>query len=113
MGSKTIDADLPPWLTAAQFDALRTLMQSLSDERIPYVVGGGLAGNLHGSSWPLHDIDLDVLHRDHSIVEASIGPTTIGPCSVRRVWQSVGAVALRFPSPEPMLMRAELRRQPT
>jgi hypothetical protein len=27
---------------------------------VPYVISGGLAGNLHGSCWPLHDIDLDI-----------------------------------------------------
>lgn len=51
---------LPPWLTAAHLGALRRLVAALQSLSIPYVVTGGLAGNLHGSTWPLHDIDIDV-----------------------------------------------------
>lgn len=51
---------LPPWLTHAQHAALRTLVEWLDAASVAYVASGGLAGNLHGSRWPLHDIDVDV-----------------------------------------------------
>lgn len=60
MGSTTSHSNLPGWLTGAQFEVLRTVIEVLAAGRTPYVASGGLAGNLHGSSWPLHDIDLDV-----------------------------------------------------
>lgn len=51
---------LPPWLTAAQYAVLRELVGRLARWQVPYVVTGGLAGNLHGARWPLHDLDIDV-----------------------------------------------------
>lgn len=51
---------LPPWITPAQHRVLAWLVARLDTLGIPYVASGGLAGNLHGSDWPLHDIDLDV-----------------------------------------------------
>lgn len=51
---------LPSWITAQQFDVLKELRKELDGSRIPWMATGGLAGNLGGSSWPLHDIDLDV-----------------------------------------------------
>lgn len=54
------DAPLPAWITPAQYAVLRRLVATLDAWQVPYVASGGLAGNLHGSAWPLHDIDLDV-----------------------------------------------------
>lgn len=51
---------LPQWISPVKNEALRRLIADLIARRIPYVATGGLAGNLHGSNWPLHDIDLDV-----------------------------------------------------
>jgi len=51
---------LPAWISPAQFSALADLVGFLDDARVPYAVSGGLAGNLAGSQWPLHDIDVDV-----------------------------------------------------
>lgn len=51
---------MPPWITAAQRDALATLLDALHDIGLPFQATGGLAGNLHGSQWPLHDLDFDV-----------------------------------------------------
>ena len=51
---------LPPWLTAAQYAVLRELIGLLARWNVPYVATGGLAGNLHGAHWPLHDVDFDV-----------------------------------------------------
>jgi hypothetical protein len=42
-----------------QIAVLRWLVEALEGAGIPYQATGGLAGNVHGSLWPLHDIDLD------------------------------------------------------
>ena len=39
---------------------LKSLFGFLEGSGLEYRISGGLAGNLHGSEWPLHDIDLDV-----------------------------------------------------
>lgn len=50
----------PLWITRAQREALATLLDALRDIGLPFQATGGLAGNLHGSRWPLHDLDFDV-----------------------------------------------------
>lgn len=56
-----IDAPLlPAWITPAHFTVLRRLVETLDAWDLPHLASGGLAGNVHGSLWPLHDIDLDV-----------------------------------------------------
>lgn len=52
--------DLPAWLTPVQFSVLTRLVGTFQALGVPYVATGGLAGNLHGSTWPLRDIDVDV-----------------------------------------------------
>lgn len=47
-------------LTPAQHGALSMLVTTLDAHTIPYQITGGLAGNFHGSLWPLHDLDLEV-----------------------------------------------------
>src|SRR5262249_24945636 len=54
-------------VTLEQMGVLRQLVAALERSGIPYQATGGLAGNVHGSLWPLHDIDLDV-------------PTALLPC---------------------------------
>jgi hypothetical protein len=51
---------LPSWITSPQLDVLQELRATLDRESIPWMAVGGLAGNLWGSTWPLHDLDLDV-----------------------------------------------------
>lgn len=51
---------LPLWITSAQREALGTLVDALREIGLPFQATGGLAGNLHGSQWPLHDLDFDV-----------------------------------------------------
>lgn len=53
-------AGLPNWITPQQLSVLQELHDTLERERIPWMAAAGLAGNLWGSTWPLHDIDLDV-----------------------------------------------------
>jgi hypothetical protein len=50
----------PDAVSPAQWRALLRLVSALDAAGIAYQFSGGLAGNVHGSAWPLHDIDLDV-----------------------------------------------------
>ena len=52
--------DLPRWISPAQYRALARVIAAIEGMAVPYQVSGGLAGNLHGSRWPVEDIDLDV-----------------------------------------------------
>lgn len=69
---------LPPWITPAQHRVLAWLVTRLDALGIPYVASGGLAGNLHGSDWPLHDIDLDVPASRMADVTAAIAASFPG-----------------------------------
>lgn len=51
---------LPSWLSSVQLRALFRVLDVLDELGVPFVATGGLAGNLHGSAWPLHDLDFDV-----------------------------------------------------
>lgn len=54
------DASRPSWITPAQLAVLGRLLTTCRALGLPHVATGGLAGNLHGSAWPLHDLDVDV-----------------------------------------------------
>jgi len=47
-------------LTRSQERAVRRLIGFLDEAAACYQFSGGFAGNLHGSRWPLHDLDLDL-----------------------------------------------------
>lgn len=50
--------------------ALKIVIPILNEHNITYRVTGGLAGNLYGSQWQLHDIDIEVAQSDiNKIVE--------------------------------------------
>jgi hypothetical protein len=51
-------------LTSAQERAIRQLVRILDKAAACYQFSGGFAGNLHGSRWPLHDLDVDVAQQD-------------------------------------------------
>ena len=51
---------LPSWITQQQYAVLEEVSSELDRRDIPWMAVGGLAGNLWGSAWPLHDIDVDV-----------------------------------------------------
>src|SRR4029077_3676864 len=44
-----------------------------------YQFTGGFAGNLHGSAWPLHDLDLDVARADLPEVAERLRPYVTRP----------------------------------
>src|SRR5262249_46509903 len=66
-------------LTAAQERALRRLVGILDLAGARYQFTGGLAGNLHGSRWPLHDLDVDVARDDLLRLTELLEPYTIQP----------------------------------
>jgi GNAT superfamily N-acetyltransferase len=66
-------------LTAAQERALRRLVGLLDQPGACYQFTGGFAGNLHGSRWPLHDLDVDVARADLSRVAELLRPYTTRP----------------------------------
>ncbi|MBF2067638.1 MAG: hypothetical protein IGS39_24950 [Calothrix sp. C42_A2020_038] len=44
--------------------ALKLIIPIFEQHNITYRITGGLAGNLYGSQWPLHDIDIEVAQKD-------------------------------------------------
>jgi GNAT superfamily N-acetyltransferase len=66
-------------LSASQEGALRRLIGLLNDAGACYQFTGGFAGNLHGSRWPLHDLDVDVARMDLPHLAALLLPYTTRP----------------------------------
>jgi hypothetical protein len=66
-------------LTAAQERALRRLVGILDVAGACYQFTGGFAGNLHGSRWPLHDLDVDVARVDLPRLAELLAPYTARP----------------------------------
>jgi hypothetical protein len=52
-------------LTSSQERAVRHLVHLLEEAGACCQFSGGFAGNMHGSCWPLHDLDVDVARRFH------------------------------------------------
>src|SRR5436309_14234957 len=66
-------------LTASQERALRRLAGILDRAGACYQFTGGFAGNLHGSRWPLHDLDVDVARQDLPRLAELLQPYTVRP----------------------------------
>ena len=66
-------------LTATQEQALQRLVGILDEAGARYQFTGGFAGNLHGSRWPLHDLDLDVPRDDLPRLVEPLRPYTTWP----------------------------------
>jgi hypothetical protein len=66
-------------LTEPQERALRRLVAVLNEAGACYQFTGGFAGNLHGSSWPLHDLDVDVAQADLPAVAELLRPYVTRP----------------------------------
>jgi catechol 2,3-dioxygenase-like lactoylglutathione lyase family enzyme len=69
--------DIP--LTPAQERALRRLVSIFDQAGACYQFTGGFAGNLHGSRWPLHDLDVDVAKADLPRLAELLQPVTTQP----------------------------------
>jgi len=50
----------PATISSEQLDVIKRLVTILNEHKVPYQFTGGLAGNIHGSKWPLQDIDLEM-----------------------------------------------------
>jgi hypothetical protein len=66
-------------LTPAQEHALHWVVGLLEEVGAAYQFTGGFAGNLHGSAWPLHDLDIDVARADLPGLAERMGPWTTRP----------------------------------
>src|SRR6478672_1179653 len=66
-------------LTAPQESALRRLVGLLDEAGACYQFTGGFAGNLYGSRWPLHDLDVDVAREDLPRLAELLQPYTTRP----------------------------------
>jgi hypothetical protein len=66
-------------LTTAQERALRRLVGVLDAAGVCYQFTGGFAGNLHGSRWPLHDLDVDIPAADLPRLAEQLRPYTTWP----------------------------------
>lgn len=66
-------------LTGSQERAARQLVRILDEAAACYQFSGGFAGNLHGSRWPLHDLDVDVARQDLPRLAEFLQPYTYGP----------------------------------
>ncbi|BAZ43000.1 hypothetical protein NIES4101_89720 [Calothrix sp. NIES-4101] len=58
-----------PAISDNHIKALTKIIPILQENNITYRITGGLAGNLYGSQWQLHDIDIEVAQKDINKVE--------------------------------------------
>jgi hypothetical protein len=62
-----------------QFAVICRLVSRLESQQITYQFTGGLAGNIHGSEWPLQNIDIDVAAVDMPRVAELFEPYVTQP----------------------------------
>ena len=61
-------------------DALRWVVSILSDNRIPYRIGGGLAAHLYGACRPVNDIDISLSGKYFAVIVPLVKNfITVGP----------------------------------
>lgn len=70
---------IPDILSENHLKALKFVVFTLEKHEIAYQVTGGLAGNIYGSEWPLHDIDIEVSQKDIEQVASLFKPHVIRP----------------------------------
>lgn len=69
-------------LTGPQERAVRQLIGCLDAAAACYQFSGGFAGNLYGSRWPLHDLDVDVAKQDLPRLAELLQPYIYHPLSL-------------------------------
>src|SRR4051812_16201406 len=107
-------------LTASQEHALRRLVAILDAASACYQFTGGFAGNLHGSHWPLHDLDVDVAQADlprvaellRPFTTRPLGPYVDGEFELRLVRAEMGGVEIDVSQAEEAYARVGGRRVP-
>lgn len=70
---------IPDIISENHIQTLKFIISTLDQHKIKYQVTGGLAGNIYGSTWPLHDIDLEVAQKDMERVASLFRDCTIRP----------------------------------
>ncbi|MEG4323403.1 MULTISPECIES: hypothetical protein [unclassified Microcoleus] len=70
---------IPNIISENHLKTLNLLIATFDRQNIPYQVTGGLAGNIYGSKWPLHDIDIEVSQRDMAKVVELFKEYTVRP----------------------------------
>ena len=70
---------IPNIISENHVKTLNLLIATFEKQNIPYQVTGGLAGNIYGSKWPLHDIDIEVSQRDMAKVAELFREYTVRP----------------------------------
>ena len=71
---KALMSTLGITLTGSQERAVRRLVTLLDEAGACYQFSGGFAGNVYGSRWPLHDLDVDVARQDLPRLAALLHP---------------------------------------
>jgi hypothetical protein len=69
-------------LTGSQERAVRRLIGLPYEVAACYQFSGSLAGNLHGSRWPLQDLDVEVLQQDLPRLAVLLQPYVSHPRSL-------------------------------
>jgi len=72
-------------LTGSQERAVRRLIRFLDGAAACYQFSGGFAGNLYGSRWPLHDLDVDAAQQDLPRLAELLQPYIYHPPLSRRM----------------------------
>lgn len=70
---------MPTILSENHFQTLKLIVGQFQREQIVYQITGGLAGNIYGSQWPLHDIDIEVQQKDLETVAKLFSDFIIRP----------------------------------
>jgi hypothetical protein len=55
-------------ITPKQLDVIVYFVDALKRANFGYQITGGLAGNIYGSRWPLHDVDIEISIKDMDAV---------------------------------------------
>ncbi|MCC3529973.1 MAG: hypothetical protein JGK21_18590 [Microcoleus sp. PH2017_22_RUC_O_B] len=70
---------IPNIISENHLKTLNLLIATFDRQNIPYQATGGLAGNIYGSQWLLHDIDIEVSQRDMAKVAELFTEYTVRP----------------------------------
>jgi hypothetical protein len=70
---------IPNIISENHLKTLSLAIATFDRHNIRYQATGGLAGNIYGSKWPLHDIDIEVSQRDMAKVVEIFREYTVRP----------------------------------
>lgn len=61
------------------WETIKFLVSVFDKNLIEYQFTGGFAGNVYGSTWPLHDVDVEVVQKDIQLLADRLKDYTIRP----------------------------------